>query len=139
MAKILVLDDSRSILDMVVQMLKRAGHDVRPSTTAKEAFEVLQSEPVDLLITDIYMPDVDGLEVILKARRLHPRLKFIAMSSMRGPMNMLGAAKAFGAAVTLPKPFSMAALYAAVSEALDPGKQPPDPAVAKLTEQGKLQ
>ena len=125
MAKIFVLDDSRSVLEMVVQMLKKAGYEVLSSSSGKELFKTLRRQHVDLLITDIYMPIEDGLEVLVKARREHPGVKFIAMSSMTGPMNMLPVAKLLGAAVTLQKPFTEEALITAVAKVLGPETKTP--------------
>lgn len=125
MARIFVLDDSRSILEMVVQMLQRAGHDVLSSSSASELFKTLQLQQLDLLVSDIYMPEQDGLEVISKTRRLHPSVKIISMSSMTGPMNMLPAARLMGASAILQKPFTEEALLKAVSVAIGPANPPP--------------
>lgn len=125
MAKIFVLDDSRSVLEMVVQMLKNAGHEVLSSSSGKELFKTLQQQPVDLVVTDIFMPDQDGLEVVFKTRRQYAGVKIIAMSFMTGPMNMLPAAKLLGAGAILQKPFTEEALLAAVAKVLGPETKAP--------------
>ena len=77
------------------------------------------------------MPEQDGLETIQQARRLKPWVKIIAMSSKTGTMNMLPAAKAFGAALTLHKPFSMPVLREAILQVL--GGEPAAAARPKAT------
>lgn len=114
MAKILVIDDSVSLLELFSHMLTALGHEVVATASAREGIEILRDRPFDLLLTDIFMPDQDGLETIQQARRLKPGVKIIAMSSKTGPMDMLPAAKAFGAALTLHKPFSVPALKEAI-------------------------
>lgn len=118
MAKILVLDDSPALGDMISQMLKLGGHDVAVFNSGKEALKQLASEPFDLLLTDVFMPDMDGLEVILQVKKLKPGLKLVAMSSQSGIKNMLPAAKAFGAQATLHKPFDFNTLTSTVTQVL---------------------
>jgi DNA-binding NtrC family response regulator len=118
MAKILVIDDSDSIRELVLLVLTRDGHEVVGTSCGRECIAHLQRHPVDLLITDIFMPEVDGLEIILQAKKLKPEVRVIAMSSKTGKMDMLPAAKAFGASLTLHKPFSLAALSEAVRSVL---------------------
>ena len=73
---------------------------------------------VDLIVTDIYMPDKDGLEVIAEARRVCPGVPVIAVSSFTGARDMLRTAKLLGAICTLQKPFTDQNLLQAVSQAL---------------------
>jgi DNA-binding response OmpR family regulator len=80
-------------------------------------------EPFDLIVTDIYMPDGDGLEVIRELRRVRPNIHFIAMSGMTGQRDMLKVAKYLGACQTLQKPFSADDLLAAVEATI--GRSPP--------------
>lgn len=116
MATILLLDDSRSVLEVASSFLSQSGHRVITCRSGKDAIERLDS--VDLLITDIYMPDEDGLEVIGKVRKLRPDLPILAMSGAAGERNLLQVARHLGARITLHKPFSKDELLAAVAAAL---------------------
>jgi DNA-binding response OmpR family regulator len=118
MSKILVIDDSRSALQLVEMILVEAGHDVCAFTDGKCAHEALAQQRFDLIITDIYMPNKDGLEVIREERRTEPKIPIIAVSGVTGKLNMLATAKRLGARSVLQKPFSKAELLAAIDEAL---------------------
>ncbi|MCB1784552.1 MAG: response regulator [Alphaproteobacteria bacterium] len=76
MAKILLAEDDDSMQNFLVLALRRAGHDVYPRTDGLSALEALKEEgPFDLLLTDIVMPGMDGVELAQKATDLHPNLK----------------------------------------------------------------
>lgn len=112
--KILVIDDSSTMLRIVRKTLEDAGYQVSTSQDAKTAVKLAAGEPFDLIITDIYMPDRDGLDLIRDLRRLSPGIPFVAMSGMTGQLNMLKVAKHLGASHTLQKPFLAQDLLAAV-------------------------
>lgn len=116
MATILLLDDSRSVLELASAFLSQSDHRVITCRSGKDAIARLDS--VDLLVTDIYMPDEDGLEVIRKVRRLRPDLPILAMSGAAGDRNLLQVARHLGARLTLHKPFSKDDLLSAVAAAL---------------------
>jgi len=118
MAKILVIDDSRSTLELVQDILTHEGHEVKTADCGKRGEARLTTEPFDLVITDVYMPERDGFEVLRGVRRRHPGLKVIAMSSATGKYDMLKVAKALGAAETLRKPFNTEELLEAVNACL---------------------
>ena len=119
MARILVIDDSASVVELVDRILTEDGHEVIAAYSGKEGGAILASQPLDLVITDIYMPDMDGLELIRTARRLRPGLRILAMSSATGKYAILPVAKALGAAATLRKPFSRGELREAVQACLE--------------------
>jgi DNA-binding NtrC family response regulator len=135
MLKILVIDDSSTILLIVGQTLMAAGYGISTCQDAKTALRMARQERFDLIITDIYMPDSDGLDLMRDLRRLRPDVPFLAMSGMTGQFNMLKVAKHLGASQTLQKPFSAQDLLAAVEAAI--GKsQPAEPAALEgATEQ----
>ncbi len=80
MAKILVLDDEPSILLMIKKMLEKAGHEVEIALNGKEGMKLFEKNRPDLLITDIIMPEKEGLETIFELRKSCPELKIIAIS-----------------------------------------------------------
>ena len=124
MARILVIDDSASVLELAGQILGQAGHEVVTAESGKQGVSILASQPLDLVITDIYMPEEDGLEVIRNARRTCPGLRVLAMSVVTGKRGMLSVARALGAAGTLLKPFAAGDLLAAVDRCLEGSREP---------------
>lgn len=124
MARILVIDDSASALELAGQILREAGHEVVTADSGKQGESILATQPLDLVITDIYMPEEDGLEVIRKARRTRPGLRVLAMSVVTGKHGMLRVARALGAAGTLLKPFAAGDLLNAVDTCLAGGAEP---------------
>lgn len=126
MAKILVIDDSKAVLDCVTAWLTEIGHEVTGLTSATSTQRLLRGRRFDLVITDIFMPEIDGLELLNLIRHGHPELPCIAMSSVTGPFGRLHIASRLGAVATLQKPFQSVHLYAAVVTALH-GDKPPRP------------
>jgi DNA-binding response OmpR family regulator len=106
MAKILVFDDEYSILLMIKKMLEKAGHEVDIALNGKEGMKLFEKNKPDLVITDIIMPEKEGLETIFELRRKYPKLKIIAISGggSIGPEGYLPSAKIFGANIVLQKP-----------------------------------
>jgi CheY-like chemotaxis protein len=123
MSNVLLVDDSASALQAVEMLLTEAGHRVTAFTDGKGAIRALRHETFDLIVTDIYMPEEDGLQVIQAGRRICPNVPIVAMSGVTGNRDMLKVAKRLGACETLRKPFSKAALLNAVGKAL--GTLPP--------------
>ena len=123
MPTVFVIDDSPSSLALVGEMLSSAGYRVQTCSDACTALKALRSQPVDLVITDIYMPGQDGLELIGRVHRDHPDIPLIAMSGMSGPWNMLSTAKLLGARCALLKPFSKQELLDAVAAVLGGGER----------------
>jgi CheY-like chemotaxis protein len=120
MARILVIDDEASVRKMLRHMLERAGHEVAEAEDGGVGLRFYREHPTDLIITDILMPDKEGIETILQLRKIHPQVKIIAISG-GGHMNkhdLLVTAQRLGATRTLAKPFERQELLAAVQEAL---------------------
>jgi CheY-like chemotaxis protein len=121
MAKVLVSDDEPGIRSIMCRVLEAAGHDVVAFADGRGAIEHARQEPADLLITDIFMPDVEGLETIREIRRLRPDMPIIAISGVDvDGGDYLGVARKFGAVATLRKPFWPADLLELVSRVLSP-------------------
>jgi CheY-like chemotaxis protein len=124
MSRVLVVDDSRSAREVVEMVLSEAGYDVAACGNGKAAVARLQKESFDLIITDIYMPENDGLEVIQSRRRICPQVPVIAMSGETGTRSMLAVARHMGACQTIRKPFSKADLLDTVWAALHASAEP---------------
>lgn len=120
MANILVVDDNIAFLEIQTEYLRRAGHEVTPATNGIEAMNRVDSQRFDLVITDLIMPDKEGVQVIMELRKKHPGIRIIAMSG-GGRVNAedyLAIARRLGATKTLSKPFTGEELLGAVSEVM---------------------
>jgi DNA-binding NtrC family response regulator len=118
MALVLIVDDSIAALEAMAAILDEAGHQVLTCTCGRRASQLLQDKPVDLLITDLFMPGVDGLELMRNARRICPTTPVVVMSGVKGQLGMLHVAQRLGACCTLPKPCSKADVTETVAVAL---------------------
>lgn len=119
MPKIIVIDDSPSALRAIESMLDDPRFDVAVFSMWAAAAEELKSTRVDLIITDVYMPETDGLEVLRARRTICPQVPVVAISGMDGHRDMLKVAKLMGACRTLRKPFAKEALLATISDILN--------------------
>jgi len=121
MAKILVFDDEPSILLMIKKMLEKAGHEVDLALNGREGMELLEINKPDLVITDIIMPEKEGLETIIELRKRYPELKIIAISGggRFGPEGYLPGAKLLGADLVFQKPLDQKEFLEAVSKLLN--------------------
>lgn len=122
MATILIIDDDESILRPLRRILESQGHDVVEATDGGTALRRFAGHPTDLVVTDIFMPEMDGIEFIMRVKEAFPEARVIAMSGGgRLPMeNVLGAAEKLGAEAVLEKPFTVDEVLAAVDRALAP-------------------
>ena len=130
-AKILLLDDNTALHEPLAEILSLAGHEVTTTASGLEAVEHVRLSPCDLVITDIIMPEQDGIETIIKLRKFSPTLKIIAVSGggiLDGKF-YLELASHLGADAVLEKPFSAADILAAITVAVGagPGKNPTEP------------
>ena len=116
MSSILVVDDDTSVLDVMSEMLRLEGHEVTVAENGKVAVECVDDQAFDLVITDLIMPEKEGLETIADIRRGFTELPIIAISGggRIGPNDYLETARFIGANVTLAKPFARQELIAAV-------------------------
>ena len=119
MAKILVIDDEPGILRIACAALEAAGHSVAAYPDGRGGIEHIRREAPDLLITDIFMPEMEGLETIRQARALHSLMPIIAISGVSfDDGDYLDIAEKFGAVATLKKPFRPADLLGLVIQLL---------------------
>ena len=121
MAKILVIEDDSSFRNVLVQMLSRAGYEVRQAGDGTTALEECTNFGPDLVLTDIIMPDKEGLETIQELLAYNPQLKIVAMSGggKFGPDSYLPLAQKLGAKATLQKPFMREELINTISDVLN--------------------
>jgi two-component system chemotaxis response regulator CheY len=121
MPRLLIMDDDVTLRTTVARGLERAGHEVVQAGNGAEGMVELEGGSFDLVVTDINMPDMDGIEVIMNLGRAYPDLPVIAVSG-GGLMShelLLGNAGALGAAGVLAKPFELAELNAIIDRLLD--------------------
>lgn len=122
MAEILIIDDETEILRVLRRGLEGAGHRVKEAQNGKEALRVFAGSPPDVVISDIYMPDMDGIELLIRLKERFPEARFVAMSGggFIEKERVLGAASMLGAEGVLEKPFSLEEVLAAVETCLRP-------------------
>jgi DNA-binding response OmpR family regulator len=117
MARILLIEDYDSVRTVLREALELAGHTVIEARNGAEGLALFPQAGADLVITDIVMPDKDGLDVVTALREQVPPVNIIAISGARDSAeDYLDLAHRMGAMKVLLKPFSIAALIAAVDE-----------------------
>lgn len=120
MARILVIDDDPMILELLRTVLTLDGHEVETAVDGRDGLRCFEQLPTDLVITDLMMPEQEGIETIRKLRALDARVPILAISAetprVRG--GFLEAAKRLGADLALAKPFGTRALADAVRDLL---------------------
>jgi len=118
MAKILLVDDNLDLLKLLDEIIRRAGHEVVLAQDGQVALDLAKREAFDLVITDLIMPEKEGIETIMAFKKLHPATKIIAMSGGGAGVaarDYLVIARSLGVVRTLVKPFSPAELMETVS------------------------
>ena len=120
MSAILVIDDDASVREVVSEMLRMEGHDVAIAENGREAIELLGRRRFDLVITDLIMPEKEGIETISEIRRTDQDIPIVAISGggRLGPGDYLETARYIGADATLAKPFARQELLATVESLL---------------------
>lgn len=132
MARILIIDDEEVVRFTVRKLLEKHDHEVVEARTGIEGVSLFQANEIDLVVTDIIMPDKEGLETIREIRSLDDKVKIIAVSGggRIGPDSFLAMAERLGANKTFTKPFDMADFVAAVDRLLLTGRGGASSAVA---------
>ena len=117
---ILLIDDEESFRDVIKQVLTKAGYDVVEAANGVEGINRFYEQPTDMIITDIIMPEKEGIETIIELKKAHPEVKLIAMSGggWYGTDIDFDMAKRLGAR-TLDKPFELQELLNVISELLN--------------------
>jgi DNA-binding response OmpR family regulator len=110
--RVLVVDDNEDLRATVRMLLQADGFDVAVAADGQQALAQHRAKPADVVVTDLFMPDKDGIETIVELRKLSPALKIVAISGWTSSQgsNYLQVAREIGAAATLQKPFDPAEL-----------------------------
>lgn len=105
---VLLVDDDPSLRSLLHKVLSRANYTVHVASNGREAIQLFQSHPADVVVTDIIMPEMEGIETILTLRRMNPNVPIIAMSGggRVDSVEYLRLCRACGVAATLSKPFT---------------------------------
>lgn len=120
MARILLIEDDEHIRTLIRDVLESSGHDVIECANGEEGLYAYELSSPSLVITDILMPDKEGLETIRDMRHKRPDVKIIAISGglQSIGVDVLDLARKFGASCTIEKPFEMSELLRAVEDML---------------------
>jgi CheY-like chemotaxis protein len=116
--RVLLIDDEQMVRKVVRKMLERSGHDVTEAENGRFGLEQLKRGSFDLVMTDIIMPEVEGIEVVMTVGQQYPSTRTIAMSGggRTGNVDFLDVAAKLGASAALQKPFTCADLLKAIDE-----------------------
>lgn len=125
MVRVLVIDDDDDTRRMLCEVLTRAGHEAVDAANGRAGVARYRESPADVVITDIFMPETDGLETIQEILREFLQARIIAISGggWRSDFDYLPSALMLGARRTMNKPFSPAELLQAVAEVLEEADQ----------------
>jgi DNA-binding NtrC family response regulator len=120
--RILVVDDDASIRRTLNILLTKAGYEVIQASDGLEAVRLWRDRGGDLVITDLHMPQKDGIETIIELLSHSPGLRIIAMSGggQTKRLDLLGNMALLGTVLTIEKPFTLAEMMAVVGRALKP-------------------
>ncbi len=120
MARVLIADDNPDLLAVTSEILSQQQHVVVTVSNGAEAIDELARQDFDVFITDVLMPDKEGIETIMEVRQSHPALPIIAMSGGGhvGPIDYLSMARAAGAHAALTKPVKPAELLYLIAKVL---------------------
>lgn len=123
MAKVLVVDDEAPIRGLICKILRKDGHEVLEAENGQVACTLFADSEIDLIVTDLVMPEKNGIEMIIELKKSHPRVKVIAVSGgvgFTGYFDLLSVARLLGAKHIIKKPFTVDDIRAAVNDTLAP-------------------
>jgi CheY-like chemotaxis protein len=124
MPRVLVVDDSPGLRELMCIGLRASGYDVVPAGDGKRALRLQREQPCEVVVTDLFMPEMDGIETIQTVRQEFPDTAIIAISGVESKTgaDFLEVAAKLGAQMVLRKPFTIPELIAAVDAASGRGK-----------------
>lgn len=119
-SRILIIDDDAEILVALRHLFEGGGHEVVVASTSEDGIQMYQDDPVDLVITDIFVPVDGGLEVIRKLKRSNPESKIVAITGfgIRDELDTVNLAKQMGADLAYEKPMDFASFKADIENLL---------------------
>ena len=120
MTKVLIIDDDTWVLSTIARVLRAKGYDSLTASDGRAGIQLFHREKPALVITDIVMPEQEGIETIRELRTLDPQIKILAMSGggRVGNTDLLTWAMELGASATLAKPFDPEDLFGAIEQLL---------------------
>jgi CheY-like chemotaxis protein len=120
MSRILVVDDDPAVRGALARALERRGHQVILASSGAEGARLWREAASDLVILDVHMPDMDGIELLAQLRSLHPTVPILIVSGGADTrkLDLLRTSQLLGATAELGKPFTLADLYGAVDRLL---------------------
>lgn len=123
--RILVIDDEAAVRGTIQRMLESAGHEVIAAENGRDGLDRYRKQDLDVVITDIIMPEKDGIETIREIRAIDPTVAIIAISGEghTGLPDFLRVAKKLGATATLKKPFRENDLMACIAACTSPARK----------------
>jgi CheY-like chemotaxis protein len=123
----MVIDDEEGVRRVIAKVLEREGHHVIEASDGKIALNHLRGAALDLVICDLFMPEMDGVEVLRELRRDYPGMSVVAISggAYEGKVQLLDVAKGLGAVAVLKKPFALEDLVGVVNDVLERGRSNP--------------
>jgi DNA-binding response OmpR family regulator len=126
MAGILLVEDDKELREMLKMSLQRRSYTVMEAENGKEAISHFKPFLTDVVVTDLIMPDEDGLKVVISLKEIKPSIKIIAISGggKVGPGSYLSLAKALGADAIFSKPFSINDLVFKIEDLLENNQEP---------------
>lgn len=136
MARILIAEDDPAVRAVLRRALEGAGHTIEEAADGQQALDRYRHHPADLVLADLYMPQMDGLEMILRLKAERPDARIVAISGggYRHKHDVLAMARQAGARGVIAKPFELSDLLSAVSEAL--AAEPTGPGAGAATTTG---
>ena len=121
MARILIVDDDVNVRSSLRSVLEDEGHEVEEEGDGARALRRFAGHPADLVITDVFMPEMNGIEFAMRVREAFPEAKIVGMSGggLISSESVLAALEALGAVGTLEKPLTVDEVVQTVAEALE--------------------
>ena len=116
--RILIVDDEKNIVSSLTGILADEGYEVAKTGDGVEALEIIQTDPPDLVLLDIWLPGMDGIEVLKTVKTYHPEIEVLIMSG-HGTIDTAVKATKLGAQDFIEKPFSLDRVTQSIAEALD--------------------